>query len=229
MAFGFSYNTGEDFLPIVKYDARAGRIARRDRVDGNSTDIDITRSFKAVFDFENIELGWINFPAGAAPSFSMARIGEPRPERPSEQHKQGIRLMIKLGKDCGGDVRELASSAGAFLRGTEKLHDEYLAGVKQNPGKLPVVTLLDTVAETIGKGEKRSTNYVPVWQISGWVNRPEGFEYKPRASAPPAAAPQQSSFGYTPPSTGSTHAAPPAAAPAPAPAPQPASAEEDFG
>lgn len=230
MAFGFTYNSGEDFLPIVKYDSRAGRISRRDRTDGGNTDVDITRSFKAVFDFENLEVGWINFPAGAAPSFSMARIGEPMPPKPSDGHKQGIRIQIKLGKDCGGDLRELASNAGAFLRGTEKLHDQYLAEVKNNPGKLPVVALVDSVPETTGKGEKKSTNYVPVWQIIQWVNRPVDLVYKPRGSAPeaaPSTAPQQPSFGYTPPSTGSTQAPPPAAAPAPAP--QPVAAEEDFG
>ena len=227
MAFGFTYNSGEDFLPICKYDARAGRISRRDRTDQGNTDVDITRAFKAVFDFENLEVGWINFPAGAAPSFSMAKIGEPMPPKPSESHKQGIRIQIKLGKDCGGDLRELASNAGAFLRGTEKLHDQYLAEVKNNPGKLPVVALVDSVAETVGKGEKRSTNYVPVWQIIQWVPRPVDLVYKPRSAtqeAAPSTAPQQSSFGYTPPSTGSTHAAPPTAA-----APQPVAAEEDFG
>lgn len=226
MAFGFSYNSGEDFLGIVKYDARAGRISRRDRSsDGSSSDIDITRSFKAVFDFENLEVGWINFPAGSAPSFSMARIGAPMPAKPSEQHRQGIRIQIKLGRDCGNDIRELASNAGAFLRGTEKLHDQYLAEVKNHPGKLPVVILADSVAETVGKGEKKSTNYVPVWQITAWVDRPKDLEYKPRSNgaAPSTQSAEQGSFGYNPPSTGSTQAPPPASAP------QPVSAEEDFG
>lgn len=227
MAFGFTYNSGEDFLGIVKYDARAGRISRRDRSENGNTDVDITRSFKAVFDFENLEVGWIDFPAGSAPSFSMAKIGEPMPPKPGEKHRQGIRVQVKLGKDCGGDVRELASNAGAFLRGTEKLHDQYLAEVKNNPGKLPVVVLADSVPETVGKGEKKSTNYVPVWQIVQWVPRPAELVYKPRSAAheaAPATAPQQSSFGYTPPSTGSTQAAPPVAQ-----ASQPVAAEEDFG
>lgn len=225
MAFGFSYNSGEDFLPICKYDSRAGRISRRDRGEAGSTDVDITRTFKAVFDFENLEVGWISFPAGAAPSFNMAKIGEPMPAKPSEQHKQGIRIQIKLGKECGGDVRELASNAGAFLRGTEKLHDQYLKEVVNNPGKLPVVALADAVAETTGKGEKKSTNYVPVWHIINWVKRPEDLTYRPRANAaaPSTQPAAQGSFGYNPPATGSTQAPPPA------PAPQTVAAEDDFG
>lgn len=226
MAFGFSLTSGEDFLPICKYDSRAGRISRRDRGEGGSTDVDITRTFKAVFDFENLEVGWISFPAGSAPSFSMAKIGEPMPVKPSDMHKNGIRVQIKLGKDCGGDVRELASNAGAFLRGTNKLHDQYLEGVKSNPGKLPVVVLKDAVAETTGKGEKKSTNYVPVWEITAWVKRPDELVYRPRSNgaAPSTQPAEQPSFGYNPPATGSTQAAPPAA-----PAPQAAAAEEDFG
>lgn len=225
--FGFTFNSGEDFLPFVKYDARAGRLSRVDRVDGSSVPTDITRSFKAIFDFENVEMGWIAFPAGSAPSFSMSREGEPRPPRPSEDHKQGIRVLVKLSKDCGGDVRELASNARSFLIGTEKVYVQYQNERANNPGKLPVIVLADTAVETTGKGEKKSTNYAPVWQIVSWVSRPEDLVYKPRqssAAAPSAPPAAQGSFGYTPPSTGSTQAAPP-----PAPAAQPVSAEDDFG
>ena len=54
MALGFNLGSGGgggDFLPIIKYDARAGRLFRVDREDGVSTSVDITRNFKAVFDF----------------------------------------------------------------------------------------------------------------------------------------------------------------------------------
>jgi hypothetical protein len=63
MALGMNYDTsgGGDFLPIVKYDARAGRIFRVDRLDRVNNPVDITRSFKAVIDLENIEVGWLDF------------------------------------------------------------------------------------------------------------------------------------------------------------------------
>ena len=48
--------SGGSFLPIVKYDARAGRVARVDRDNGESTATDITNSFKAVFDFNIFEV-----------------------------------------------------------------------------------------------------------------------------------------------------------------------------
>jgi len=216
MALGISFGGGGgggDIIPIVKYDARAGRMFRRDRADGVNNDVDITRSFKAVLDFENLEVGWVNFPMGAAPDFVLARYGDPIPPRPSDAHKTGARILIKLSSDCGGDVRELSSSAGVFLGGLDRLHDAYLAGSQANPGKLPVVVLKDTTPITSG-GAQKSTNYEPIFEIVSWVARPADLQAKPRARAStPAAA--------TPPATGSTRVDPPARAPA--------MAYDDFG
>ncbi len=47
---------GADFLPIVKYDARSGRMARLDRDGGDNVSHDVTRTFKAVFDLENLDV-----------------------------------------------------------------------------------------------------------------------------------------------------------------------------
>lgn len=220
MALGFDFGSGggsANFLPIAKYDARAGRFFRVDREDGVSTQHDITRNFKAVFDFENMEVGWISFTAGSAPDFNMVPHGSAFPAKPSDNHKRGIRMNIKLGSECGGDCRELASTANAMLNGINALHDEYLAGVKANAGKLPVVVLEDTVPLTSGSGDKKSTNYQPVFKIAAWVKRPadldEAAGSKAEAPAPAAAK--------APPATGSTRAAPPKA---------PAMADdEDFG
>jgi len=80
----------------------------------------------------------------------------------------------------------------------------------------------DTIPIESGSGAKKSTNYQPVFQIIGWVKRPSGLNET-------AAAPQADKFiqpsmnAKSPPSTGSTRAAPPApkaAAPAD---------DEDFG
>lgn len=226
MAFGFNFGGG-DFLPIVKYDARSGRISRRDRENGETTEVDITKTFKAVFDFENVEVGWISFAAGGAPDFRMVKHGSGAwPQKPSDTHKQGIRFLVKLHGSCGGDVREMASNAGAFLEGISKLHDEYLAQVKDHPGKLPIVVFEDSYARATGSGDRKSTNYVPVFNIEGWTKRPEDLVYTPRdgSGQPPASAPAASNkfagpnddvpfdaapARSTPPATGSTRAAPP--------------------
>lgn len=220
MGLGLNINTGsKNFLPIIKYDARAGRVFRVDKVDGVSTPVDITKKFKAVFDFENVEVGYINFATGSAPDFVMVALGNVLPACPSENHKQGMRMVVKLGAECGGDCRELAGTSGAFLASMEKLHDDYLAGMKDNAGKLPVVSLTDTVAIESGSGARKSTNYRPVFEIVSWVNRPK--DLGPNAREPEAAP----ALKAVPPSTGSSRASAPTAR-----TPEPAMAEdEDFG
>jgi|TARA_R110000868_G_scaffold19473_4_gene83758 hypothetical protein len=230
MAFGFNYDSSAgDIIPIVKFDARAGRFFRIDRTDGVNNPVDITSSFKAVMDFENIEVGFIHFPAGSAPEFKVAPIGQPMPENPGGKFRQGIRMMLKLGKDCGGDVREIASTAKAVLGAFDNCHTEYMVGAKANAGKLPVVALETTVPiVTQGRDEKgnavKTTNYAPVFKIVSWIDRPTDLVFTPKnggdvARAPAQAAPAQAAPA-SPPSTGSTQVSAPAAA---------VSSDDDFG
>jgi len=193
MALGLNLNSsngGKDFLPIVKFDARSGRMFRRDRINGENEEVDITKTFKAVVDFENLEVGYINFNTGSAPDFHMAPHGEGLPDKPSQDYKQGVRFQVKLHADCGGDVREMASNARSFLQGVDNLHNDYVAGSAKNAGKLPVVVLSDTMPVVSGEGSKRTTNYSPVFEIIGWVKRPDGLgEAAPaveRKASPPA-------------------------------------------
>jgi len=208
MGFGgyFDKQEGGSFLPIIKFDARSGRISRRDRDGGESHDVDITKNFKCVMDFDNVETGFIKFPMGSAPEFHMARYydGKPVDKPEGEGYKRGVRFIVKLSKESGGDVRELASNAGAFLEGISALHDAYEAQRSANAGKLPIVELKDTVAKTSTAGAMKTTNYVPVFEITGWTKRPDDLVYVPRnASAAPASS--------APPSTGSTKVSAPEA------------------
>lgn len=222
MALGINYEaaSGGDFTPVVKYDSRSGRVTRVDRVDSKDVPVDITKSFKAVFDFPNIETGWIHFATGAPPSFSLSLLSSGvQASKPTDQHKPGVRIMVKLSKDCGGDVREIASTAKAFLRGIDALHNEYEAQKGSHPNQLPVVVIKDTVPIVTEGGGQKSTNYSPVFEIVGWVNRPTDLTYTPKqavAQAAPAANARQAA-----PTTGSTVAAAPAASAA--------VAADDFG
>ena len=226
MAFGLSVGSGSgaDFLPVVKYDARAGRVFRVDRDANGSTQHDITRSFKCVVDMENVEVGYIRFAAGAAPDFQMVPLGSPLPAKPSEDHRQGVRLVLKLHKDCGGDVRELAGTSAAMIGGLEAVHNAYIAGVGANANKLPVIVLRDTVPVESGKGQNKSTNYRPQFEIIAWVDRPADLKPQPRgqSASAPVAAPVATNDAAraAPPSTGSTRVS----APAPAPV-----GDDDFG
>jgi len=222
--FGFSTSastSGADFLPIVKFDARAGRVFRMDRENDGSgwitNQVDITKNFKAVIDFENLETGWIDFNTGGAPVFAMVPLGSPLPAQPTPNAKNGVRVMLKLAKEVGGEkpIRELASTAKAFLAGIEEVFLAYKADAAQNAGKLPVVVLEDTMPIKSGQGDKQSTNYQPQFKITGWVARGD--------LQPQARGLASMTTPVAPPSTGSTQVAPPAAKAAVT------EGEDDFG
>ncbi|PSO16784.1 hypothetical protein C7G41_36270 [Bradyrhizobium sp. MOS002] len=213
-------------MPIVKYDARAGRFYRLDRVDtGNgfeSKPVDITANFKAILDLENVETGWFDFLPGSPPDFKLVPIGKELPDKPSAKHKNGIRLMLKLSKDCAGGsplVRELAGTSKAFLSGIEALYLDYLQKKPANPGKLPVVELEKVTPIKTGSGAKSSTNFQPTLRIVSWASRGD-LTFVPKGTSPNSPAPQPPPQGPTPPSTGSTRAEPP---------PQEEGMDADFG
>ena len=114
--------------------------------------------------------------------------------------KRGVRFVVKLSKECGGDTREFASNAAAFLDGAKSLMTAYESGLASNPGKLPVVELKDTVAKTSSGGAMKTTNYVPVFEIVSWVKRPDDLVYTARSSSASSGSPA---------STGSTRVSAP--------------------
>ncbi len=194
MALGINTEStnSADIIPIVKYDARAGRAVRVDRTNTgagwSAEQTDITSGFKAVFDMTNIETGWMNFNTGGAPDFQLVPLGTSPGAKPSDSHREGFRLMMKLSKESGGDVREFCSVAKVVIRGFDELHNAYLAGLKDNPGKLPIVALKASKPVVSGSGQTKSTNYQPVFEITGWTARPVDLVFRPKANGAAAAA-----------------------------------------
>ena len=190
MALGLTTTTadGGSFMPICKFDARAGRMFRVDRVQDDygqweTNNVEITDGFNAIFDLEQIQVGWAHFANGVAPSFVMVPLGQPLPARPTEDHRQSFKLLIKLGKSIGGDVREFGSSAKAVINAMDALHTEFEKGRAANPGKLPVVAMTgSTPITTSGKGQS-STNYAPTFESVRWVGRPQDMPGPDKAHA----------------------------------------------
>jgi len=213
---GFDIETspagGRDFTPIVKFDARSGRIFRIERVNtGNgfaNEPVDITAIFKAIIDFDHMYVGWINFPLGSAPAMVLVnwldvmneKIAYPR--KPSEDYKNGARWVMKLSKNCGGErpVREMAGNSKAFLAGVEALCTEYAAQRARYPGQLPVVSMAEALPVKTGSGQTSSTNYRPRFVIDGWAPRPADLVHIPIV---PAGLPVEP-LPKVAPSTGST-------------------------
>jgi hypothetical protein len=171
MAIGKRKTSG-DFLPMLKYDARVGKLYFQDRVYENgrweNEQRDVTDKFRAAFDIENLQRGWIKFPKGAAPETRLAQIGKDYGEPPDDDFKEGIRILVKMDASLGGNVRELMSTAVALWNAMDALHDAYLAGTRQHLGALPVVDL-DRVTETKTLG---GASVAPIFKIVGWIPRP---------------------------------------------------------
>ena len=202
MAFGLSYSGAGgsgDFLPIVKYDARAGRWSRIDREQGSdgmwaSTPVDITASFTAAMDFANGQVGWLKFVNGV--DKMLVPIGDPLSARPSDDHRQGFSLTIKLAADCGGDLRELSGSSKAMSSAFDALDDQVRAAPEFQAGQIPIVRGMGATPIVTQTPQGQTTNYAPVLEIAGWISREQfdgdGDQQQAAAPAPqpaPAAPP----------------------------------------
>lgn len=205
MALGLSTGSG-DYTVYAKYDARAGRWFTK----GADGDIDITDGFTAVFDFEQIEVGWMMFAAGVAPVYVTQDISLGVPPKPPGDMKQGFKVNICLPTAiAGGGMREVSSTAKSVINVIDRLHTEYSNAPERSQGKLPVVRMAGTdVVETKGPSGT-SRNYAPRLEIVSWVDRPAAMPKRQSAAQVFATAP-----AATPPSTGSTAVPPPAAKPA---------------
>lgn len=176
MALGFTKSTsnGEDFLPVFKFNAVSGDavIAWSEKNASGEYDKqekEVNFPVKVIFDLENIEVGWMHF-AATGPSFALAKLGTPLPERPSQEHKQGFRVKL-YSKALG--VSMFSNSSKTIAEVMDSLHDAYIAGAAKNPGKVPVVEIKGTKKVAV-KTKEGSKNYKqPDWSIVSWVARPD--------------------------------------------------------
>jgi hypothetical protein len=228
MALGLNTSTsGADFIPHIRYDARAGRLFRADRAQGadgrwETTMVDITTPApQFLMDLAQIEIGWLSY-AGGAPDLQMVPFGTALPPQPSKDHKQGFRVRVYAPKLLGG-LREFAASAKTVLAAMDAVHSAYEAAPERSQGLVPVVSLAGTTPVISKTPQGSSTNYAPVFRIEKWVPRPADL---PIGSAPATpAAPAQA------PAAQPRHVplpAAPAAAPPPAPAPALATHDTEF-
>jgi hypothetical protein len=177
-----------NFMPVLKYDARAGTFYLQDRVLGPNGYVteqrDVTDAFTAIFDLEQVERGWIHYPKGAPPDLHMVRAGEDPGEAPSKDHKEGIRLTVKMVPELGGSVRELQSTSLAMWTAIEALHNAWESQAAAHPNQVPVVKMVDVVQTETPNG----STFTPTLEICDWVPRPVDLPLVPaglRKSAKP--------------------------------------------
>src|ERR1019366_7711668 len=120
MAFGMQVSSG-NFLPIVKYDSRAGKMFKVDkRVDGGSDAVEIPQGTKFALDLGTFEAGFVSFGAqGPVRDMVPYSEGVAIPPQPQEKDAEG-KLIFRPGFFCkiAGNaldgVRELCSNAGVL-------------------------------------------------------------------------------------------------------------------
>jgi hypothetical protein len=165
--------TGGTSLNKLNWDFRDGHFVVEDRVKNDygtwaSENRNIANEeFRATFDMGNIEVGWIAYIKGEGVNAKLVRLGEDYGNRPSENHREGLRLIAKMARELGGDVREMVSTWGVIWTAIDKLHDDYLVGVAKHRDQLPVVEVGGTREESTNKGPI----LVPVFRIASWTGR----------------------------------------------------------
>jgi len=187
MALGLQTETKSagDILPIIKYSAQSGDFVRVDRfqtADGtwDKEEQELAFPMEFIMDLGNIEVGWISFEGGG-PSFEMAKLGEPMPERPTPKHNQGFRVKI-ANKELG--LREFSHQAKTVVRVMDALHTEFEGLQLKNKGKVPVVQITGT-ERVLSKSPKGDKVYkAPIWKITKWVDYE--FDAKDEGGTPEA-------------------------------------------
>jgi hypothetical protein len=158
---------GGDFIPYVKYDARAGRWFTK----SDSGDVVEVANATFVVDLENLKTGWFHYEEGQAPQVTLDPSLTEAAPKPNADAKRGFRVLMHSDKNLGG-LREFTSTAAVVIEAFNGLYDAYQAGKGANAGKLPVVKAKGVTAVKSAK----STNYQPVLEIVQWVDRPAAFD-----------------------------------------------------
>lgn len=206
MALNLSANAGGDFVPYLKYNAKAGRWYVKSETLG---EVEIQNPRFAI-DISNIKTGWVLFSNGGAPVkvWDVNGVRQPKPaDIGQSKYKEGFEVLVfggeplpALGNEKMG-LRELCSSAAALKAPIIAVYNQAMAEQAANPGCVPVVRCTGvTVTKT------KEANYEPTLVLEKWVPRlaiPAFDEaasgQRPTASATPPVAPQAAPVPPAPP------------------------------
>jgi len=123
---------------------------------------------KVVFDFDNVQTGWMLLAEGARDWQPDASLGA-KGKQPSPEHKRGF--SVKFYNKELGTVEWSANGTGPNM-GLEALYKAVSADRAANAGKLPVIEYTGSKLEKIGKGTTR----IPNFNVVSWVVKPEGMD-----------------------------------------------------
>jgi hypothetical protein len=136
---------------------------------------------KFVFDYENLQTGWMLIATGIfefQPDESLGR----KAAQPSPDFKRGFKATF-YNKTMG--IAEFSANGAGANMGLEGLWKQVQAQAGANAGKLPVVEYTGSRPEKVGKGSTR----VPEFNVTGWVARPAAMQEGAAQAEPEFSAP----------------------------------------
>jgi hypothetical protein len=151
-----------DFIPYVKFNAKAGRWYSK---DDTGLEFEVA-NMTAIFDFESIRVGWVHFTEGQAPDATWD-TGPVAAAPPTPLHKRGFSLNVYSKKELGG-IREFSSTSNVTIVAIKDLYDKFENAPERKKGMVPVVRCENVLPIK----SKFGTNYQPVLSLLRWVARP---------------------------------------------------------
>lgn len=172
--------TGGDTKPYIKFlpSLNAWQMSS----DAGAIEFDFNKP--AVFDIQNIQLGWLLLAEGQ-------RDWQPWPNnqatpRPDGDYKPGFEINVYSNQLFGDEpVRSFSSNGTGSVMFIQNLYAECERHPEFSQGKSPVIQINGSKAVKVGKGNTR----VPQFQIVKWVDRPVALGAAAPAPAPAASAP----------------------------------------
>jgi hypothetical protein len=135
---------------------------------------------KFVFDYENLQTGWMLIATGIFEFNADDSLGR-KGAQPTPEHKRGFKATF-YNKTMG--VAEFSANGAGANMGLEGLWKQVQAQAGANAGKLPVVEYTGSRPEKVGKGSTR----VPEFTVTGWVARPAALQEGAAQEEAPAPA-----------------------------------------
>ncbi len=195
-AFRMPSANGGLFRPRVKFNAKAGRVYRIDRVqqaDGwGNEDVEITAQFAFYLALESFADGWWN-----RQTFKelLGPLGGEMIAQPDERDAAGkpvwayqVRCTMKLAAAAGGDLRVFSSGAQCVLEPLDKLYSECMSDPKARGDQLRLWVPAVRMARTEAIKGDNGVNYAPVFELVKWVQRPADMPYEPVEAPEPLPA-----------------------------------------
>jgi hypothetical protein len=136
---------------------------------------------KFVFDYENLQTGWMLIATGIFEFNADDSLGR-KGAQPTPEHKRGFKATF-YNKTMG--VAEFSANGAGANMGLEGLWKQVQAQAGANAGKLPVVEYTGSRPEKVGKGSTR----VPEFTVTGWVARPAALQEGAAQAEPEFSAP----------------------------------------